>query len=165
MDVKNCVICLEDKDNKKFITYGKCNHSVVCIDCYIYMHYPIIDVYSTSECTICRTISKNSDLKYTVDIEECKYYETSIDLYKVISKYLKNVKNDQNTKGIINTLLTLYNSFECSSPKFSILFSKDQTESLLTIVRNRNMNEWDGLGYRFFNVLVAMCYEPWNIEC
>ena len=161
MCIRDSPICLENK-GRDVITY-KCGHTT-CINCYILKYYPIFDVYSYSECPVCKTISRNFDLRYTTRLEKCKYYETSDEVFKSIFKYLKTVKNNQNTKGIVDSILILYNSFRESSTKFPILLSKDQTEILLTIVKERNMNEWDDGGYRFYNLLVSMCYEPWKID-
>lgn len=164
MDGETCCICLEMKPVDMFITYGVCKHSNTCVDCYIAMHYPNINSYRDSECSMCRTKSENWKLRYIAPIEKCKYYEPfSDDMFKKIIKMLMSVKKPSSTKLIISGLLELFTSFETQS-KFYFLLSKDQTEILLGIVKDRNMNEWDECGYRFFNVLVSMCYEPWLVD-
>lgn len=182
----NCCICLEDKNINHMAIY-ECKHSV-CMNCFILQNYENfgnnIEHYNfikgVCTCPMCRSESlyinltiksgvsipyENSkgEIKYFFEYIDYKYYERSKDTFKKILKYLKIVKNNQNTMNILNTILSIYNSFKPNS-KLPLLFSIDEVESLLIIVKEKQITNWDVQGYKLYNMLTSLCCKPWYID-
>ena len=74
---------------------------------------------------------------------------------------MNNVK-PTTTSNVVNAIVSLRNSFH--QGKFPLLLSSEEIDKLLLIVKNRNIFEWDQKGYRLYNLFVALCSHPWNVD-
>jgi hypothetical protein len=179
-NLRECCICYESKILDCFVGYS-CNHNTVCLTCFFNQNYPITNS-SIFTCPLCRTETNYNNLRYNLNtcswsykkkkdgddrkISKIIYFDQSDNnniLYEKIRKYITTVKNEQNTKKILRSILILYNSIE-QDIKHPILFTIDQVENLLTIMKDRDMNNWDEYGYMFYNLFVSMCRYPWKVD-
>lgn len=155
----NCVICF---DSKAIVRFNHKNpHVCTCLKCAITLCYDTDIKNKQLQCPQC-TQSVTSFYVMEDVKKSGEELLISINRYPIWKdsnvKFMRSLIKNGDYNDISKTLIELYNENDNKMLKVS------QAEMLLDEVKMKPNKDTDKFHYCFYNLIVAMCIEPWAID-